>query len=388
MVIVELNRLTIFFLFVILINGCIEPFEPDIDEPGSVLVIDGYLTDAPVTQTISISRSSPYKNPQFFPVTGCVVRVEDELGDGIIFLEDTAGIYRSELEPGFMAVGKAYKLTVFTPDDEVYESDYDSLLACTPIDSLCYRIEVQGTSDPDINYYGIRFYSDTKGNPEDARNYMWTFEETWEYTSYYRVQYSWNGSSLHDFITEKHGVKVCYLTEELKAYEVGSSRFLGRNEIHQQPLYFVSNLTPRLQEQYSLLVVQHSLSNAAFLYWEKMKAQSNDDYKLYDVQPSRATGNIYNSNHPEEKVLGYFFVSQVKEKRITVNEDFDFPIAPFSCPLDTILDPSEELGADYPYFLFSVSSFGRGPPYAFSYQECHDCTYRGGVTVKPEFFDK
>jgi len=385
----ELNKWFVFFLFVILINGCIEPFEPDIDEPRSVMVIDGYLSDAPGNQTISISRSSPYNNPQFLPVTGCVVRVEDELGDGIIFSEDTAGIYRSELELGFMAVGKSYRLMVITPDDEVYESDYDSLLACAPIDSLSYRLEVQATSDPDVSYYGIRFYADMKGNPEDARNYMWTFEETWEYIAYYKVQYIWNGSSLYKYDTEKHGVDVCYLTKELKDYEVGSSRLYSRNEIHQQPLYFVSNLTPRLQEQYSLLVVQHSLSNAAFLYWDKMKAQSTDDYKLYDDQPSRATGNIYNSSHPEEKVLGYFFVSQTKEKRIIVNEDFDFPIAPFSCPLDTIVDPFEELGADYPYFLFSLSSSGRGgPPYAYSYQECHDCTYRGGVTLKPDFFDK
>jgi hypothetical protein len=222
-------RWAIFFLFVILINGCIEPFEPDIDESSSVLVIDGYLTDAPGTQTINISRSSPYNNPHLLPVTGCVVRVDDELGNGVIFLEDTTGIYRSELEPGFMAVGKAYKLMVITPDDEVYESDYDSLLACAPIDNLSYRIEVQGTLDPDVNYYGIRFYADIKGNPEHARNYMWTFEETWEYISYYKVQYSWNGSSLHNYFTEKHGVKVCYLTEELKAYEVGSSRLFSRN---------------------------------------------------------------------------------------------------------------------------------------------------------------
>lgn len=178
----QLNKWTISLILVVLISGCIEPFDPTIEESSRVLVIDGKLTDEQGVQTISISMSSSYNNPQFLPLSGCVVRVEDESGFGITFLETTDGIYQSD--PDFLAVGKAYKLIVFTPDDKVYESEYDSLLACAPIDQLSYKLEVQGTSDPDINYYGIRFYADAKGSPEESTNYMWTFEETWEYIAY------------------------------------------------------------------------------------------------------------------------------------------------------------------------------------------------------------
>jgi len=374
-------------LFLVLATGCIEPFEPDIQESNEVMVIDGRITDQPGIQTISVSISSPYKQPRFRPVSGCVVRVEDDEGFGITFLESEPGIYQSGLEPGFLVVGKAYKLQVIAPDDQVYESDYDVFLACAPIDDLSYRLEVQGTSDPDVNYYGIRFYLDMAGGPEDARNYLWTFEETWEYISYYKIQYIWNGSALLDYTPELHGKKVCYLTKLLENYEVGSSSLLGSNEIRQQPLHFVSNQTPRLQEQYSLLVAQHSLSPEAFLYWDKMRAQSGDAGGLFETQPSRTTGNISNIADSEEKVLGYFFVSQVQEKRITVSEDFDFPIAGFDCPLDTTRSP-KDFGKDQPIFLYSVSIMGRGPPYAYSYRECHDCTYRGGVTTKPDYWDE
>ena len=112
-----LNKWTISILLVVLGTGCIEPFEPDIDETRNVMVIDGRLIDTQGIQTISISRSSPYKNPQFQPVSGCVVRVEDDAGNGITFLENANGIYQSNLEPDFLTVGKAYKLRVFTPDD-------------------------------------------------------------------------------------------------------------------------------------------------------------------------------------------------------------------------------------------------------------------------------
>jgi hypothetical protein len=380
------NKWTILIVLMVLGTGCIEPFEPSIDESSEVMVIDGRITDQQGIQTISVSRSSPYQNPQFQPVSGCVVRVEDDEGHGITFLENAQGIYQSHLEPGFLAVGKAYKLQVITPDDKVYESEYDSLLACAPIDRLTYKLEVQGTSNPDVSYYGIRFYVDMKGSPEESRNYLWTVEETWEYISYYNIQYIWNGSFLEDYTPLLHGYKICYLTDLLEDFQVGSSNLMGSNEIRQQPLNFVSNQTPRLQEQYSLLVAQHSLSYAAFLYWDKMRAQSVDAGGLFETQPSKTTGNISNINNPQEKVLGYFYVSQVQEKRITVSEDFDFPIPLFDCPLDTTRSP-KDFGKDYPVFMYSVSIMGRGPPYAYSFKECHDCTYRGGVTTKPEYWD-
>ncbi|MCK4993074.1 MAG: DUF4249 family protein, partial [Bacteroidales bacterium] len=134
----RLNKWTIAILFAALCSGCIEPFEPLIEEESEVLVIDGKLSDTPGIQTITVSRSSPYNNPQFQPVSACVVRVEDETGDGVIFPETGDGTYQTILEPGFMAAGKAYKLLVFTPDEETYESDYDSLLACASIDDLSY----------------------------------------------------------------------------------------------------------------------------------------------------------------------------------------------------------------------------------------------------------
>ena len=382
----RLNKWTIAILFAVLCKGCIEPFEPVIDEESEVLVIDGKITDTEGIQTISVTRSSPYNNPRFQPVSGCVVRVEDGSGDGVTFSETGDGIYQTTLEPGFMATGKAYKLLVFTPDELSYESDYDSLLSCTLIDDLSYVVEVQGTSNPDINYYGIRFYADVSGTMEESRNYMWTFEETWEYISYYPIQYIWDGSVVHDYTPYLHGFKICYLTEPLEDYEVGSSTQLEQNEFRHQPLYFVSNQSPRLQEKYSLLVSQYSLSYNAYLYWEKMRAQAGDTGGLFETQPSSSRGNIYNINDPGEKVLGYFYVSQVQEKRITVSEDFDFPIPEFLCPLDTT-NSIEDFGNDYPYILYSLSDFGRGPPYGFSLKECHDCTYRGGVTTKPEYWD-
>lgn len=366
--------------------SCIETFEPQIEETHEILVIDGSITDGPGIQSVTVSRSSPYTNVQFQPVSGCIVRVADDAGSGITFTEKGGGIYQSLLEADFLEEGKAYKLLVFTPDGQAYESDYEFLQPAAPIDHLSYKVEIQGTSDPDVNHYGIRFCVDMKGTPEQSRNYLWTLEETWVYHNVLPIQYIWDGSVLQDYTPKLREFETCYLSSTLEEFQVGSSKLLETNEILQQPLNFVSNRTPRLREKYSLLVRQYSLSDDAFLYWDKMKAQTENTGGLFENQPSDARGNIYNVNVPEEKVLGYFNVSQLTEKRITVSERFEFTVPDFNCPLDTAFS-LYELGSGYPYIMFSLSPSGIGPPFVYSDKGCHDCRYRGGVTTKPEYWD-
>jgi hypothetical protein len=368
-------------------KACIEPFEPPIEEKKDLMVIDGILNDQDSIQTITVSRSSPYNEPEFIPVTGCVVVVSDHLGETLAYPETEEGIYQARPGPGFASVGKAYKVSVFTPGGAVYESEYDTLLACPPIASLNYRVESQGTTDPDKFYYGIRFYLDVKGSSGESENYMWMYEETWEYHSYFPIHYIWDGDSLYDHTPELTGFKVCYLHSRLKEYQVGSSSLLSGNEIRQQPIHFVSNQSPRLEEKYSLLVLQHSLSTAAYDYLERLKSQSDDTGGLYESHPASAAGNIYNTEDPGEKVLGYFLVSQKKEKRIMVEEYFDFRMTKFYCPLDTAWT-TDDFGVETPYYMYSATMDGRGPPYVYSYAACFNCLHRGGSIEKPEYWDK
>jgi hypothetical protein len=382
-----LNNRFILFLLLVCCNGCIEPFQPVIRESSGLLVIEGRLTDTPVAQSVTISRSVAYSHPEFKPVSGCVVRVEDETGEGITYSEQAEGVYQATPLPGFAEAGKAFKLVVFTPEGEIYESEYDSLLACSTLEDVYYREEVLGTSDPRVNHHGVRFYVDVSGSNTTSRYYLWNFEETWEYHSTYRIQYILDGEQFVDHSPELHGYNICYLTNRIGEFQAGSSTMMEKNELREQPLYFVSNQTPRLRHTYSLLVLQYSLSLNAYDYWERMGKQAGGTGGLFETQPSGTRGNIYNTSDPEEKVLGFFFASQVKQQRVTISERFQFPIVEFNCPTDTA-ESLADFGVDYPYLMYSLSIFGLGPPFAYSYRECHDCRYRGGVTTRPDFLDQ
>lgn len=369
----------------VLFAGCIEPFEPEIGESDHVMVIFGELTGEEGIHSVQVSTSTPYNDPSYEPVAGCIVRVEDQDGQGFYYSESSPGEYTAFLEQEFLVTGNSYRLIVFTPGGEEYQSEYDTLLSCAEIDSLYFREEKHSSANNLTDIYGLQILADVKGGINDSRNYLWTLNETWEYKSSYYTMYIWDGHTLEEYLPFIHEWMICYLTLDIKERITGSSRLNASNEITGQPLNFVSNQSDRLRRGYSLLVSQHSLTEQAYLFWENLTAQVEESGGLYEHQPAVAPGNICNVNDAGEKVLGLFYASEVKEKRININQYFDFPIASYYCPADTV-NSIYDLTDYFPYYMFSISDFGRGPPFVFGPRECHDCRLRGGITTKPDFW--
>ena len=130
---------------------------------------------------------------------------------------------------------------------------------------------------------------------------------------------------------------------------------------------------------------QYSLTDQAYNYWEKLAAQSANSASLYEIQPSSSQGKI-NGSSPDEKVLGCFYATQIRDKRIFVEKkDLDFHVGAFSCSLDTLVDNSTFIYDSY-YYLVSLQPIGPGPPWLWGMRDCFDCTERGGVNEVPEFW--
>ena len=389
----QVNKYHILLLLILTCGSCIEPFEPVIEEYQKVLVINGKITDQPGIHYVEISRSSPYNKPSYQPVEGCVVMVTDENGEMIHFLERKSGKYSADIPGSFLAVGKAYSLQVFTPypDPREYCSEYDTLLACPPIDSIYYEVETRETSDPDFILGGIQFYMDMTGTASDSRNIMWQLEETWEYWAALFSQYiRRKGEEVTPFHSNEFFYK-CWNTYPIREVYTETTRNLSINALKRHSLNFVSNETDRLKITYSLLVKQQSLTRRSYVYWEKMKAQSGETGGLYENQPSSAIGNICNTTNPDEVVLGIFYATQQRTKRIMVdnvsseNSLFEFKIPYLTCEWESATGTFQS-GSDFPYYLKSAYWTGYGPPYLTADQICFDCRIRGGINVKPDYW--
>jgi hypothetical protein len=377
------NKYHILIFFLLAGVSCIVPYEPEINESQEVLVISGVITDKPGFHYVSVSLSSPYNTPELVPVPGCIVSVEDEAGDQRVYHEQIEGLYEIFLDPDFLGVGKSYSISVLTPSGEEYRSDYDTLLACPPIDTIYYELQSQGTADPELTYHGLQFYNDVVGGEDVARSFRWRLEETWEYTSPYTADAIFDEDGFRAFFGTP--IYRCYMKLRVRELYTASTQALEENRINKNALNYVSNQSPRLSNQYSLLVEQQSLTNSAFAYWDKMRTSASEGGGLYDTQPSSTIGNIYNIHKPEEKVLGCFYATQTQEKRINVVNEFDFQVENYKCVLDTVysLDEYSDL---YPYYMISIGMMPPGPPWLHGEQQCFDCRRYGGTTTKPEFW--
>ncbi len=111
---------------------------------------------------------------------------------------------------------------------------------------------------------------------------------------------------------------------------------------------------------------------------------------MYTRQPYQIQGNIINPQNPDEVVLGYFLVAGVEEQRVFVNRlpetyNYYFDV----CTLDEAeSEMTKSFWRDLSYgirwnydklFHYNGAIYLVNPP-------CIDCTMRGGVNVKPDFW--
>jgi len=376
------NRNYILILLMLVLGSCIEPFQPKLEESQEVLVISGMISDSPGRHIVSVSNSSPYRWPEFNEIENCNVTVINQKGEIISYFDEGEGIYSANLPDDFLEVGDAVSLMVTTPDNKEYQSTYDTILACPDLDNVYWEQQNMSTSDPDKNLPGIQFYLDMSGQLSDSRNIIWRIDETWEYwASLFGNVVMWGWGNSEEFDTEQ--VFKCWKSYPLDHVFTASTRNLSANQIQRMPINFVSNETDRLSVTYSLDVRQQSVTQKTYEYWQRMNEQAFSTGGLYETQHASVHGNISCTSDPQELVLGYFYASQVKEKRVFVHNNnlFEFYVPHIQCeyqPLNTLWG-RENL--DFPVYLYYPGPF---QPAFWGPAECFDCRVQGGEAVKPQ----
>lgn len=299
-------------LVIIIISGtCSEPYTPELTKYEDILVIDGMITNGPGPYTVRLSRSFAYSDSESSPEQYANVLIKDDQ-DNVESLEEISpGVY-STIDQDFMGViGRHYQLYIITADQQIWESEYVELKKVPEIENL-YAEYIEKIGKTEIEE-GFQIYVDTYDPDDQTRYYRYDYEETWEYNvpypSYYLVE-----NKLLVFRTENVGR--CWRTSPGEDIVVTTSENMQSDIIRRFPVHFVSTNSSRLSIRYSILVRQYSLSREAYIYWEQLKATNQELGTMFDKQPSRIRGNIYNINDPEIPVLGFFEATSVATERL------------------------------------------------------------------------
>ncbi len=371
-------------LILITVVCCIEPFYPDIEEYENVLVVDGLITNENIVYQVKLSRTLKFDDIDKKPVTGAIVQVTDDEGNAYIFREKKPGTYVSDPDEFTGQIGKKYKLTIETVDENKYESGFEEIKKVPEIDSINWEYKENLSNNVNNPYKGIQILVNTHDPENKTRYYNWRWFETWEFITPYRK----------DTLPER-----CWENDSSRVIQVSSTDHLKEDIVHNYPLYFISEGTNRLYRKYSVLVKQYSLTNGAYNYWSRIKETNENTGSLFDPVPTQVTGNITDLDNPDKPVLGYFQASAVTCKRIFIDRSellaHKLHISPGFEYCESIFI-KDLLDNPRPEYIDYVENYGWivyyqeiGGEFIFTFLtnsiSCVDCSVTG-TPVKPDFW--
>jgi hypothetical protein len=306
-------RIIITLIAVFTLYTCIDPFSPKLKGYDSLLVIDGLITDENSKYTVKLSSTIQDQNtsPEMVPDATVSIRDED---NNIAFLDNYGnGIYKSDSLKLRGISGKKYILHILTSQGAEYESEQCLMQPVPDIDSVYYEKDQELVNNGTENDNGLRIFLNSKAG-NDNSYYRWAFDETWKFKIPDPKRFDYID---HNTIVPVANVKqYCWKirkSDEIIIHAV----YPGQNaQIKKQPVFFIaSDKSDRLMSEYSILVKQYSISKDEFEFWNNLKKINESGSDIFATQPFPVISNIHNINNPKERVLGYFQVSAVKQKR-------------------------------------------------------------------------
>lgn len=398
------------------LSTCIDPYIPDLKNYKSLLIVEGLITNENSSYKIKLSGTTSQQDSDPEMVTDANVSVID--GNGIkTDLQNSAdGYYKTDSISFTGVIGQKYTLHILTSNGKEYKSDECMMFPVAGIDSLYYEKgeEISGTLGE--TFTGIKILLNSADATGMDQYYRWTFEEVWKFIlpGTQRYTYTEIKDTTFSFRSVPVVKNICWKKNQSTEIITSSIPSGGANYLNKQEIQFIAPVkSDRLTQQYSILVKQYSISGKEHDFWDNLKKVGEAGGDIFASQPYTVISNIHNVNNTNEKVLGYFEVSAVSQKRIfiTVHELDPLSLPHYKpdcvliakCPDDWPVPPKPTWDGIYHMFV-DVGGFIFVRPeltggaiaegnvfksslvkFIFSTRVCAFCEYSGFAT-KPDFW--
>ena len=149
------NRITVALLASFIVLSCEDPIDVDLETGETLLVVDGWITDQPGPQTITLSTTSPYFEDGATPrKSGAEISITDSAGNVELLFETAPGVYASS-EDFVGVVGRKYFLNIQLEND-VFQAETE-IRRPAQIDSLTQVHKEKGMMNKEgiyVQYFG------------------------------------------------------------------------------------------------------------------------------------------------------------------------------------------------------------------------------------------
>lgn len=366
-----------------------------------VIVIEATITNEKKIQQILISRTYEFDEEGPSPERDALVNVVLNDGETIRFSEQSPGVYASDIE--FSAEPDIdYQLLITTNQGRSYQSSKVQLSNGIPIEKLYASREVNS-----IGNEILAINVDSFDPLRQSNYYRYEYEETykiiapnWVPDDFILVEDEEGNISPNPGLAPRPvEEKECYNTVDSNSIIQTTTTSLTEDRVADFNVRSINTDDAIISHRYSILVKQYVQSIEAYTYYDVLNQLSGSGNALSQIQPGFITTNIVSKEERNEKVLGFFQVSGVSEKRIFVNYSDLFPNEPLppyfigcesSAPIlvnpagGTPLKDQIEAGI-VKYLDENIPPLPNEGPYLVVSRACGDCTELG-TTEKPDFW--
>ena len=321
------------FLFLLIAASCIDPYKPNLKAYESLLTVDALITDANTSCSVKLTMTTENLNDIHPPVSDAKVYLTDDEENTSILINAGGGVYKTDSLEFRGRAGRTYVLHIETSSGKEYESVPCFMYPVPEIDKIYFTKDQQLVNNGTQSLDGISIYLDTKEGTSN-QFYRWSYEETWKFKVPYPKKYDYRSNPLlpnsPDFIPVKDLKEFCWKNDRSDEVVINSNHNAGKGIKGQKVTFIPTDLTDRFLIQYSIMVNQYSISKEEFEFWTKLIQVNETGDDIFARLPYTVTSNIKNINNHSERVLGYFQVSAVSQKReYILHKDLDFMGLPF-----------------------------------------------------------
>ncbi len=393
---------------------CVEPFEFETEAFEDALVVQASITNEMKQHHVLLSRAVRFEDSISAPERSARVRIIDDAQNEFLFQEVEPGNYVS---PPFEAQKNVpYTLIVETTDGTIYTSDPESFQAESVVTEVYAERETNEQGED-----GISIFTDSFDPSGGSAYYRYEYEETYKiiapnWTSVDFKLTNYDPCALPvitydlEIVPREAEEQVCYQTLRSQEIIQNSSVSLSASQVERFPVRFIKGDDFILSHRYSILVKQFVQSTDAFSYFQNLDNFSSSSSVFSEIQPGFLAGNISVDGGDDRKVIGYFEVASVSEKRLFFDyrdfypeeplplyvrncvllssllehQSFCAPVRfPTGCPQSLIERIDQNL---ITYVDANGGDIGLCPgPYVVVPRECGDCTALGSNIV-PDFW--
>lgn len=384
-----------YFILVILLplfHGCVEPFDVETETFESVLIIEATLTNEIKNQQVKLSRASQLEDDGILNERNATVFITANSQNQFTFSETEPGIYSSD-EAFEAQPDVSYQLFVTTDNGVSYSSEPGQLQiqSTDAIEDLYADRTNTGTGQE-----GISVFIDNTSSEANAEYYRYEYIETYKviapFWSFKDLVELPEGSGQLEFVIREKETQTCYRTVKSNRIILGNTNSFAKNQLTRFPIRFIDRGNYIPSNRYSILVMQYVLSQEAFAFYETLRDFSRTESLFSENQPGFFGGNVVSETNPDEKVVGFFDVSGVSEKRLFFEYRDFFPDGPLpdfvsDCPFDTPLESLVDniRTGNTRYFSDNTDPQPMEGPYLLVPDICGDCTVFGSNIV-PDFW--